>query len=75
MGEQRGAMRAATLEEDYPNYDGAGAVGRWVMVGPRTFRKGNVQPMIFSEGDGPPFYSPSLDPNNYVNKPKGIQRI
>ncbi|KAL5466926.1 hypothetical protein EMCRGX_G031089 [Ephydatia muelleri] len=42
---------------------------------PRKFRKGDVQPMIFSEGDGPPFYSPSLDPNNYVNKPNGIRQV
>ena len=48
-------------------------VGSWSE--PRTFQKGDVQPMIFSEGDGPPFYSPSLDPNNYVNKPKGIRQV
>ena len=70
-------MRAATLEEDYPNSNMMVQEqledGSWSE--PRTFRKGDVQPMIFSEGDGPPFYSPSLDPNNYVNMPKGIRQV
>ena len=70
-------MRAATLEEDYPNSNMMVQEqledGSWLE--PRKFRKGDVQPMIFSEGDGPPFYSPSLDPNNYVNKPKGIRQV
>ena len=39
------------------------------------FKKGDVQHNIFHEEDGPPFYLPNFDPNQYINKPKGIRQV
>lgn len=56
-------------------FDGAGRVEDGTWSEPRPFKKGDVQHMIFQEGDGPPFYSPNLDPNKYVDKSKGIRQV
>ena len=78
MGEQKGAkFQAAILEEDYPhsNMMVQEELENGSCSEPRTFQKGDVQHMIFHEGDGPPFYSPYLDSTHYVNKPKGIRQV
>jgi hypothetical protein len=38
-------------------------------------RKNMFQEMVFREGDPPPFYKPNLQPDKYVNKPKGMRQV
>ena len=77
-GGRKGCKRRATiLKEDYPdsNMMVQEELEDETWSEPRTFQKRDAQHMIFHEEDGPPFYSPNLDPNNYVNKPKGIRQV
>ena len=38
-------------------------------------QKGDLQPMVFQEGDHPPFYRPNLQPREYVGKAKGFKQV
>jgi hypothetical protein len=65
-GGKQGVFRNAQILQDFvypPNF-------------PLTkLRKDMFQAMVFQEGDPPPFYKPNLQPDKYVNKPKGMRQI
>ena len=38
-------------------------------------KKGDIQHMTFQENDPPPFYRPTIPPQQYVGQPKGMKQV